>query len=254
MRRSRIIVHRVALLPVDCVNREISGQWLVKVIGRAVRFCPVVKDKVCLVVRTRGLGRRAAVHGIRILRNNLILMSRVRIRCILHRHRVMTHGPACTEHHVSGHRCRKIRRAAVRVLPAAKVIARAGTRRGAADRGRCDKRIAVNNSLRCRRHTSTVRQEADRIARQEVVVRKGRSCRRRIGNRCRESTSGRLLLNCHAAVHHGSGLRDVIGQPVHCRVVRVTALYSRRAARKRCARKLAELIDIVTREQEANRT
>ena len=254
MRRSRIIVHRVALLPVDCVNREISGQWLVKVIGRAVRFCPVVKDIIRLVVRTRGLGRRAAVHGIRILRNNLILMSRVRIRCILHRHRVMTHGPACTEHHISGHRRCKIRRAAVRVLPAAEVIARAGTRRGAADCGRCDQRIAVNNSLRCRRHTSTVRQEADCIARQEVVVRKGRSCRRCIGNRCRESTSRRLLLNRHAAVHHGSGLRDVVGDTIHSVIVSIASLRGRRAARKRCARKFAELIDIVPRKQEANRT
>ena len=236
------------------MNREISGQRLVKVIGRAVRFCPVVKDKVCLVVRARGFGRRAAVHGIRVLRDDLILMPRVRIRCILHRHRIVTKRPSGCQNQVAGHRCRKVHRAAVRVLPVRKGITGATARRRIADCGRCDKRVTVDDSLRCRRHAAAVCIKAHRIARQEVVIRKGRSCRRRIGNRCRVGTSGRLLLNRQAAVHHGSCLRDVVGDTIHRVIVSITSLRGRRAAGKRCACKLAKLIDIVTRKQEANRT
>ena len=254
MRRAGIVVHRIALLPVDCVNREISGQRLVKVIGRAVRFCPVVKDKVCLVVRTRGLGRRAAVHRIRILRNDRILMARIRIRRILHRHGIVAECPAGCQNQVAGHRCCKIRWAAVRVLPVRKGITGATARRGTANRGRCNHRIAVDNGLLRRRYAAAVCVKAHRIARQEVIVRECRLRCSTVSDRCREGTSGRLLFNRHAAVHHRSGLRDVVGDAIHCVVVGVTALCRRRAAGKRCACKLAELIDIVTREQETNRT
>ena len=255
MRRAGIIAHRIALLAIDCVHREVTAQRLIKVVGRAVRLCPVVKDIIRLVVRTRGFGRRAAVHRVRVLHDDLVLMARIRIRRIQHRDRVVAHGPVCAEHQVSGHWGRKVCRASVRILPAAKVKAGTGARRGAADCRRCNDRVTVDNDLRCRGHASAVCVKAHGIARQEVVIRKrGLRCSA-VSDRCREGTSRHLFLNCHTAVHHRSGLRDVIGNAIHSTVIGIASLRRRRSSRcGRSARKLAELIDIVACEEEAQGT
>ena len=252
IRRAGIITHRIALLTVDCVHRKVTAQRLVKVVGRSVRLCPVIKDIIRLVVRTRGFGRRAAVHRVRVLRDDPVLMARIRIRRIQHRHRVVAHGPACAEHQISGHRGRKVCRASVRILPAAEVKAGAGARRRSADCGRCNDRVTVDNDLRCRSNASAVRVKAHGIARQEVVVRKrGLRCSA-VSDRCREGTSRHLFLNCHTAVHHRSGLCDVIGNSIHGVIVRVATLRGRRSTRRTCGtRKLSELVDIVACEQEA---
>ena len=176
-----------------------------------------------------------------------ILMTRIRIRRILHRHGIAVNLPLCVERHIAVNRRRRKRElGSRRIRPVEEVIARLLSRRGGRD-ARCivlNRRhaciVAVANTLVCRRVTAALCVILHCEARQGVTVLKLKLGRRsaraaallRDASRHRERIS-RSRAECAHALRHRKG--DCIDR----RIVAVVLCG---------ARGLLEGIDIGTRE------
>ena len=183
----RLKYHRIRIRCINRMYRRIAGHRGTEGISRVVLILPVIEVVARLVLRLhRCREARVTVRHIVMLRELIVLVPRIRVRRILHRHGVAVNLPLRMQSCVRMNRRRAKRELrSRRIRPVEEVVARLLSRRGG--RGaRCivlNRRhaciIAVAHALVCRGMAATLCVILHRETRQGVTVLKlqlGRRC------------------------------------------------------------------------------
>ena len=250
----RLEYHRIRIRRIHCMYRRIAGHRRTEGISRVVLILPVVEVVAGLIVRYgRRRERSRPVRHIVVLCKLRILMTCIRVRCILYGHRVTVNLPLCVQSCVRMNRCRAKRElGSRRICPVEEVVARLLSRRGGRDADRIvyDRRhcciVAVAHTLVCRGVAAALCVVLHREARQGVAVLKlqlGRRSARAAA--CFLHRSGNRQAVAGSRTERTRALRHRKGNRVDSRIVAVVLCG---------ARGLLEGVDIGTRVAEGKET